>query len=157
MKKNYRRVFILHTYIYNIYGKFLSAQLVHFIKHLYFLTSIIIFTLFYVQEGKKIKYDPKNNMRNIILFLQYSLIWAIDVSTSNDTEVKKHPISIDDFNHLRWVTSPISEPVSFSSRVRRQITGKKKCPKKIGPVHTLNIYYLSNTGNFLEYFTHHSI
>ena len=87
-------------------------------------------------------------MRNIILFLQYSLIWAIDVSTSNDTEVKKHPISIDDFNHLRWVTSPISEPVSFSSRVRRQITGKKKCPKKIGPVHTLNIYYLSNTGNY---------
>ena len=68
-------------------------------------------------------------MRNIILFLQYSLIWAIDdISTSNDTEVKKHPISIDDFNHLRWVTNPISEPVSFSSRVRRQITGKKKMP-----------------------------
>ena len=51
-------------------------------------------------------------MWRIILFLQYPFIWA---------EIK-YPISTEVFNHLKWTSAPFSQPVSFSARVRRQLT-----------------------------------
>ena len=71
----------------------------------------------------------------ILLLLQYSLsslatddfkrpipIEDFNTSTSLATDEFYHPISIEDYNTLKWVSQPISEPVSFSSRVRRQLT-----------------------------------
>ena len=75
-------------------------------------------------------------MKLFILLLQYSLTsLATDdvkhpISIENDFNSSTslanddfyHPISIEDFNSLKWVRQPISDPVSFSSRVRRQLT-----------------------------------
>jgi hypothetical protein len=59
-----------------------------------------------------------------IMELQLShflLMLLLHFVTANDSQLKKYLISSEDFNHLKFVSPVHSEPVRFSSRIRRQL------------------------------------